>query len=264
MTVFVRTRWAEEAAFFDEKVARERILPITPFTFARYSAWRRRRFPEEFKFRVIGDLRGKRVLDVGCGDGINSVLFAKMGAEVTGLDLSPRSIEAANERARVNQVKASFVCGALETTELSSSQFDVIWCDAFLHHVLDHLPLVLERLKEWAVPSATFIICEPVNLWPALRALRLALFPISGSTSGERPLERSELAIVREHLTGAQSRYFRGLARVDRILLPHGLEKASAARRLLYSSVLSLDFLLLSLPMLRNAAGQVVVYGTAR
>lgn len=255
------TRWAEEAAFFDERAASESIRPITPFTLARYSTWRRRRFTEEFKFRMIGDLRGKRVLDIGCGDGINSVLFAKLGAEVTGLDISPRSIEAAHERARVNQVKANFVCGALETANLPSSHFDVIWCDAFLHHVLDHLPLVLERLKSWARPGAIFMICEPVNLWPALRAVRLALFPISESTSEERPLVRSELAMVRRHLNATQSRYFRGLARVERALLPNGLERAGAARKFLISSILSLDFVLLSLPLLRNAAGQVVIYG---
>jgi len=237
---------------------------MTEFTLARYSAWQRRRFPEEFRFRVIGDLHGKRVLDVGCGDGTNSVVLAKLGADVTGIDISQRSIEAARDRARANGVDASFVCTALETAEFPPSHFDVIWCDAFLHHMLDDLPRTLEQLKRWARPGAAFLICEPVNLWPALRVIRLALWPPSACTSGERPLEKRELGAIRAHIPAARSKYFRGLGRAERFLLPHGLEAAGAMRRLFVSCLLTLDFVLLSLPLIRNAAGQVVIYGASR
>jgi 2-polyprenyl-6-hydroxyphenyl methylase/3-demethylubiquinone-9 3-methyltransferase len=40
-------------------------------------------------------LRGKRVLDVGCGGGILSEAMAKRGAQVTGIDLAPQTIEVA-------------------------------------------------------------------------------------------------------------------------------------------------------------------------
>src|SRR5260221_10746513 len=85
-------RWEEEAAFFDRQAARvaEPTLPIDPLAFARYTRRSlRRRFNKEFRFRILGSLAGKRLLDVGCGDGLNVAMFAKMGADVTGIDVSP-------------------------------------------------------------------------------------------------------------------------------------------------------------------------------
>lgn len=46
-------------------------------------------------FELVGDLRGKAVLDAGCGEGCNTRLLAKAGARVTAFDLSPRMIKLA-------------------------------------------------------------------------------------------------------------------------------------------------------------------------
>jgi len=47
--------------------------------------------------RMIGSVRGKRVLDIGCGEGCFSRVFAKEDAEVTGIDISEAMIEAVVE-----------------------------------------------------------------------------------------------------------------------------------------------------------------------
>jgi 2-polyprenyl-3-methyl-5-hydroxy-6-metoxy-1,4-benzoquinol methylase len=54
---------------------------------------------EDLILGVIGSVSGKRVLDVGCGDGVLSVRLAQENAEVTGLDSDPRMLEAARRRA---------------------------------------------------------------------------------------------------------------------------------------------------------------------
>ena len=59
----------------------------------------RARFNKEFRFLLLGDLRGKTLLDVGCGDSLNVALLAKMGAEVTGLDVSSGAVALARRRA---------------------------------------------------------------------------------------------------------------------------------------------------------------------
>lgn len=46
---------------------------------------------------LIGDLRGRQVLDAGCGDGYNTRILARAGAHMTGVDLSARMIELAED-----------------------------------------------------------------------------------------------------------------------------------------------------------------------
>jgi ubiquinone/menaquinone biosynthesis C-methylase UbiE len=42
--------------------------------------------------KLVGNLKGKTVLDAGCGEGYNTRIFARMGAIMTGIDISPRLI----------------------------------------------------------------------------------------------------------------------------------------------------------------------------
>ena len=48
----------------------------------------------------VGDLRGKVVLDAGCGEGHNTRMFARRGARITGIDLSAKMIEFARQAER--------------------------------------------------------------------------------------------------------------------------------------------------------------------
>src|ERR1051325_11123359 len=55
----------------------------------------------------FNDYRGKRLLEIGCGTGTDLLQFARGGAEVTGLDLTPRSMEIARQRFAVYGCAAS-------------------------------------------------------------------------------------------------------------------------------------------------------------
>ena len=86
-------------------------------------------YPKEYSFRLLGDLRDKTILDVGCGEGEDGMILAKLGARVTGLDVSPAAIELARQRAAVNGVseRTRFVCAPLDAADLPERSFDVIW-----------------------------------------------------------------------------------------------------------------------------------------
>jgi SAM-dependent methyltransferase len=49
----------------------------------------------------VGDISGRQVLDAGCGEGYNTRIFARRGARMTGVDLSPKMLELAREEERV-------------------------------------------------------------------------------------------------------------------------------------------------------------------
>ncbi len=76
---------------------------------------------------LIGDVSGKRVLDAGCGHGYYSILFAREGAKVTGIDISKKMVKLAKE----NAVKASvhcefFVCDMQDLSRFNNDTFDVV------------------------------------------------------------------------------------------------------------------------------------------
>lgn len=60
---------------------------------------------------ILGDVRGKSILDVGCGSGIYSVYLAREGATVTGLDFSPNMLSLARKNAAEEGCTVDFVSG---------------------------------------------------------------------------------------------------------------------------------------------------------
>jgi len=264
-----QVRWEREAAFFDQEAeaAMARIRPVDPETIKRYGELRRRRFSKEYRFRVMGSLKGKSVLDVGCGDGENAMNFAKLGARVTGIDISPKAIELAERRAAVNGVSAltSFVCSPLETADFAERSFDVIWGDAVLHHLIPDLDNVMQRLVGWARPGAMIMFAEPMNLSPWLRKIRLMLPIHTDATPDERPLEHAEVAIIRRHVPDLQVRHFSLLGRLNRFVLKdYDYEGASISRRAVVNAFDLVDYALLSLPGMKTLGGTSVMYGHAR
>lgn len=60
----------------------------------------------------LGDLSGKRIIDMGCGTGILAILAKMRGAEgVTGIEIDPGAYENALENASLNHQEIKFVCG---------------------------------------------------------------------------------------------------------------------------------------------------------
>ena len=260
-------RWGQEAAFFDRQAARvgDMALPIDPLAFRRYTRPApRRRFNKEFRFRVLGNLSGRRVLDVGCGDGLNMTMFAKMGADVTGIDVSPGALDVAHRRAEVNGVADSvrLVCSPIEKADLPDASFDVVWGDGILHHVLDELEPTVRRLVRWVKDDGLIVFSEPVNLFEPLRRLRRLVPVHTDATPGERPLVASELEIVRRYVPDLRLRHYMLLGRLDRfVLVNFNYERSAGIRRAIVNAIDLLDYGLLSLPLIDRLAGACVLYG---
>src|SRR6185295_9499379 len=60
--------------------------------------------------QMVGDVNGRRVLDLGCGEGRYSRELARRGARVTGVDASARLIEVARERTRAEAAAVTYYC----------------------------------------------------------------------------------------------------------------------------------------------------------
>jgi 2-polyprenyl-3-methyl-5-hydroxy-6-metoxy-1,4-benzoquinol methylase len=259
--------WETEAKFFDAVAeAHGPVAPLDPLALRRYSSRLRRRFAREFRIRSLGPLYGKRVLDVGCGEGGDSILLARLGArEVTGVDLSERAITAARERSMINGVadKVDFVCAPVETAQIEAASYDVVWCNAILHHLTDNLELVMRQLAAWAKPDGVISLAEPTAFNLPLRRLRKLIPLQSGAhTPDERPLEQRDFAIIEKYLAGMQLRHFSLFGRIDQFVLTRfNYERSSLSRRAVVNATAIADWVLLSLPGIDQLGSISVAWG---
>ena len=101
------------------------------------------------------------VADLGCGTGSLSLLLHELGHDVTGLDVSPRMLERARQKAKAGSA-IRFVEGDAAEPDLPLGAFDVILC----RHVLWSLPDPVAALARWAqllMPGG--ILCLIEGVW---------------------------------------------------------------------------------------------------
>lgn len=123
-----------------------------PVEIARFDASAQRWWDAHGEFRPLHDinpvrvayldtrvaLKGKRVLDVGCGGGLAAEGMAKCGALVTGIDLGPNTIEIAELHALESGLQMTYRRESAETHAANNAgQYDVVTCLEMLEHVPD-------------------------------------------------------------------------------------------------------------------------------
>jgi SAM-dependent methyltransferase len=91
----------------------------------RWGVWQ---LPES-ELHVLGDVAGKDVLELGCGAAHWSILLARQGARVVGLDNSARQLEHARELIAAAGLDFPLVHSSAEQVPLPDASFDVVFCD---------------------------------------------------------------------------------------------------------------------------------------
>jgi ubiquinone/menaquinone biosynthesis C-methylase UbiE len=84
-----------------------------------------------------GETRGLRVLDVGCGQGIDVARYAMAGAHPTGVDLTPRHVELARQHLAAMGLDGEVVTGDAEALDFEDDTFDRASSNGVLHHTPD-------------------------------------------------------------------------------------------------------------------------------
>jgi SAM-dependent methyltransferase len=83
------------------------------------------------------DFAGARLLEIGCGMGTDLLQFARGGAQVTGVDLTPRSIEISRQHFAVYDERGDFAITDGERLPFPDESFDVVYSNGVLHHTPD-------------------------------------------------------------------------------------------------------------------------------
>jgi 2-polyprenyl-3-methyl-5-hydroxy-6-metoxy-1,4-benzoquinol methylase len=153
----------------------------------------------------LGNLKGKRLLDVGCGLGEASVYFALLGADVTASDLSQGMLDATSRLAEANGVYIKQHIASAEDLQLSpDSKFDIIYAGNLLHHV--NIESTIMRISSHLIPDGFFVSWDPLAYNPMINVYRSIATQVR--TPDEHPLRWSDIKIFKKYFREVETRYF--------------------------------------------------------
>lgn len=120
---------------------------------------------------ALGDVRGRAVLDYGCGSGGGSRALAQRGARVTAFDLSHRRLAEARARnVAGNSPEARYLLSAAETLPFPDGAFDAVYGKQILHHL--QLEPAIPEIRRVLKPGGRAAFLEPLIHNPFLEGYR--------------------------------------------------------------------------------------------
>lgn len=170
-------------------------------------------------FEWLGDLRGKRVLELGCGPGDNTILMARRGANVIALDIAPSSLDITRRCASANRLERSVHLSRMmaESLAFRNGSFDWVVGFGFLHHV--DSSTIGDELRRVLRPDGRALFFEPLGTNPLLEFSREHL-PYRGKhhSPNEHPLTYDDLRHMGKSFKHARAREFYLFSMISRVV----------------------------------------------
>ena len=163
----------------------------------------------EYMFEHMGELRDKRILELGAGTGGTTVMLAAHGANVTGIDLLPFRLVEAEERARKHFVKDSVQFAQMDATQLAfeDNTFDFIISKSVLIF-MDHERAARECYRVLK-PGGKAILIETMRNHPAAWLYRKLFLKYSANV---HYFSIADVVRIGKHFDAFQHREFHLLA----------------------------------------------------
>lgn len=154
-----------------------------------------------FILKQLGDLRGKYLLDLGCGAGENSVYFARQGANCVAADYSPGMVEVALKLAAANQVQVEGKVVNAMAIDFPDNTFDVVYASNLLHHIPDPT-LAIKEMHRILKPGGKACFWDPLRHNPVINVYRRIATKVR--TEDEMPLDITIVNFVKSHFSQTQ------------------------------------------------------------
>ena len=143
-----------------------------------------------FIMQLLGDIKGKSILDLGCGAGESSVYFAIKGAHVSALDVSPGMVEIGKKIASSYGVNIQWSTTDATLLPFDDGFFDIVYGNGVLHHLTD-ISATLGEIHRVLRPGGSTIFIEPLAHNPVINVYRKIAKEVR--TIDERPFKLKEL-----------------------------------------------------------------------
>ena len=202
----------------------------------------------------------QELLDLGCGTGRASMLYARIGYQVSGCDIAEGNIQRCRELSlKYNcETHTRFSVGAAEQLDYEDESFDIVVGIDVLHHV--NIASVLQEVLRMLKRGGSAIFRDPVEIpvFDVLRRTRLVthFFPMGMSfeehrTADEKKLNKKDLHTIHTIFPICEERRFVILSRIRGLLNIHHPERASRLEMIDY-------WLMRCLPLLKHFGRDVI------
>lgn len=185
-----------------------------------FYSWGALDLADQHAYAQLGDLNGKVLLDLGCGQGANAVGFAHHGALVYAVDLSRGMAETTSTRAAQAGLARRIAAHQMSAEQIAfaDSSFDLV----FGHSVLHHTDLAISRREIHRIlkPGGRAVFLEPLGHNPLLNLFRW-LTP-ARRTPTEKPLTCADISFFAEPFSALAHQEFYCLALAAFALVPLG------------------------------------------
>ncbi len=152
----------------------------------------------------MGDLKGKRILDLGCGHGESSVYFALKGANCIAADISPRMVQTAMKLADKYNVRIESRTMNAMKIEFPENSFDIVYAANLLHHV-DPVATVHEIFRVLK-PNGKLCFWDPLKHNPVIKLYRRIAREVR--SADESPLHINIIDFMRTVFSEVESDVF--------------------------------------------------------
>ena len=153
--------------------------------------------------KYAGVERGREVLDVGCGTGVVALTAARLGAKVTGVDLTPELLARARENGAIMGLEVAWQEGDAEALPFADARFDIV-VSQFGHMFAPRPEFAVKEMLRVLKPGGTIAF----STWPPEMMVG-RMFAVTGKYAPPPPPgvppphEWGDPNIVRERLGGA-------------------------------------------------------------
>ncbi len=154
----------------------------------------------------FGDIRGARVLDLGCGNGWITLRLGESGAHAVGVDISPALARLGSRYAEANGLQQSVTFAAMPAEALifDDAIFDCVLMHASLHHC--DVQLAVKEVKRVLKPGGKAVFVEDYAYHPLMRIYRLV--SKHRHTRFEKALDDDDLEFIRRMFSSCEVSHY--------------------------------------------------------